>query len=117
LVKVIFTATTGVSKAAAIRKIISKALLSKGYRDDLRNIDSMKFVRYFDFEEMMQEEYQTPLWSFFTSLNTKLQQDVWNGTFDKIANIVKQEQPKHVFISLHATFFTGSKQRRFLTES
>lgn len=110
MVRVIFTGTTGLRKSKAIGKVIDEVLQESGNKPDHDNIQSRKFIRYFNFEEELRKKYKTSLWTYLTTgIHENKQREMWNDTFDSIMTTINKEKPKHVFISLHATFFQSSR--------
>jgi hypothetical protein len=109
LVRVIFAGTTGIRKHYAINKIVGKALTEAKQPTDPDNIHAREFIRYFDFESELEKKFKIPLWTFRTSLHFKEQHDMWKQTFNQILDDIDNNPSKHVFISLHTTFFNSSR--------
>jgi len=109
LVRVIFTGTTGVRKLDAIGQVIDEVLSSAGKPPDHNNVDSLRFIRYFDFEQELSKLFDVPLWTYLMGVHEKTQREMWDKTFNSIMKTIAKEKPKHVFIGLHATFFQSSR--------
>jgi hypothetical protein len=107
LVRVIFAGTTGLDKAIAIDKLIDKALLLSGNKPDHQNVNSQKFVRHFDFGEMLKQKIRAPLFTYFNLFEPE-QRRKWSETLTGILDTIEKEGTKHVFLSLHSTFFHNS---------
>lgn len=107
--RVILAGTTGVNKEKVANRIISKVLANNSLPPDPQNVNSLEYIRHFDFEDELEKKNKIKLWAFLSTLNVREQQIRWNDTFDEIERVISSQPPKHVFLSLHATFFKNSR--------
>jgi adenylate kinase len=108
-VRVILAGATGVRKDHLINKILGEVLKQKNLPLDPDNVNSRKYIRYFNLEKELEQKYKAPLWSFLTNLNEREQHDRWSGTFESIMTEIDRENPRHVLLSMHMTFFQSSR--------
>jgi len=106
--RVIFTGQTGINRSKEILKNLALFTLKVAEcPEDLNSSKSRKHLIIYSLDEEF-KNLGIDIISFLDSQNPRAKADAWKRAFNNILFRIKDEQPKHAFLSMHHIFYRYS---------
>ena len=106
--RVIFTGQTGINRSKEILKNLALfALKTEGCPEDLNSSKSQEHLMIYSLNEEL-KNLGINIISFLDDQNPIAKADVWKRAFNNILSRIKDEKPKHTFLSMHHIFYRYS---------